>query len=315
MWDQITPHSHHEAEIEPAVEAEIEALCLALTRAQIKAPYARTCEQERCYEAFCAILERLHEARHPGYERAVSWIDQACAGIKDSLRRAPRAWLRRLARGEPVSALRVSRHLAWCGEPLEREQLARWCKAPELEAITILRLDEAELSCWAAELLAGLPALGALRELYLGYNDLGDEALAGLFERGRFDALEVLSVAGNQLGDRACVRLTDNATLRRLKALCLNQNRIGDRGVRALALWRAAASLERLHLYGNVAITDEGAEALERRLELGFSNLYELDLYDCAVSAKRCQRLQRATPALSSSSLSQRASTGLWTAH
>ncbi|EOD05795.1 hypothetical protein EMIHUDRAFT_466011 [Emiliania huxleyi CCMP1516] len=112
-------------------------------------------------------------------------------------------------------------------------------KATELRYVR-LGWGDAEAAQVAAVLASG--AAPDLKELYLGYNQIGDEGCntlaAALGKEGAAPRLEELYLSYNKIGDEGCKALT--AALKeggapRLKMLYLEGNTIGDHGCKALA--------------------------------------------------------------------------------
>lgn len=260
-------------------------LCMAPVH--IDDTYLRARIEETQWEAICMVLDDLTVE----VDEALTLIEEHCSTWQDTHRRAPIHWIERVMRGEHVSLMRVARHVDVRGVAISEQMLDNLCHATAMQHITIMRLDETKLSTWAGNLLADCTTLASLRELYLGYNNIGDEAMAHLCEHGRFDALEIFGLAHTHTGDQALTQLAANTTLHRLQTLQLNQNRITDIGLKALAMSRGLGALQHLHLYLNPGITDEGAIALRARRELAFPELQEIDVYDCNVSDVLSQRM------------------------
>ncbi len=250
--------------------------------------YLRARIEETQWEAICHILDGLSEAELQG---AIDLVNTHCTAWNDAHRVAPAHWLEHIMAGTPCPAMQVVRHVDARGLQISKEMLQNLCNAPSMHHVTSLRLDETKLSSWAGQLLANSALLDNLRELYLNYNPIGDEALAHLCEHGRFAAMQVLGLAHTNLGDETLKRIATNITLHQLNTLQLNQNQITDAGLKALAMARHLGNLEQLHLYMNPHITDEGASALRQRRERAFPRLQEVDVYDCAVSDVLSQRL------------------------
>ena len=92
----------------------------------------------------------------------------------------------------------------------------------------------------ASKLALVLPLCSSLRELHLGNNRIGDQAMIMLTqELPRLRYLEVLNVSSNVIGDPGVSRLsgafTDGVCKSSLKVLDMGSNHIGDKGAMALS--------------------------------------------------------------------------------
>lgn len=260
--------------------------------------YARLRAEETSWPRICALLDTLTRQHATTLKLATALIQEACTPWSDRSRTAPAAWLERAMSGEEVFELAIVRHIDLGKRSLSLEMLEHLCQQPHLSRISILRLDEAELSSLAGRLLGQHPCLDNLRELYLNHNpDLGNRGVSNLLEQGRFTHLEVLSLAGCNVRDEALFKLCQNDSIQQLTYLDLHDNALTDRGVCVLALSSNLSRLQHLYLYHNQGIADQGARALLHRRDVGFPCLETADLHDCAIKDETlCQKLSL-TPA------------------
>lgn len=255
--------------------------------------YARVREEEKCWPLVCALLDTIAREHASALKLAMSLVQTSCAAWSDQVRHAPQAWLERAFAGQTVLELEVVRHIDLRKRVISLQMLENLCKQPSLSRLSILRIDEAELSTLAGRILANHACLDQLRELYLNHNpELGTRGVSHLLEQGRFEHLEVLSLAGCNIEDEALFKLCQNDSIRHLTYLDLHHNALTDRGVCVLALSSSLANLRHLYLYQNPQLTNRSAQALLHRREIGLPSLLDADLHDCSVQdSALCDKL------------------------
>lgn len=243
--------------------------------------YERARSAELRWEELCAQLDAIEAG--PRLEEALAQAQRECAWMPDSVRRAPARWWRRVVAGEREVRLQVARSLRVVGERIGDAGVAALVECPDLARLTILRLDGVGAGAAAGDAIAETAYLGELVELYLHHDALGDEGASGVAWRAlRMPRLRVLSLVGQQVGDVGAMAL---AELGGLQALYVDDNAIRDAGLIALAHARGLRSLERLGLYGNGRVGDEGLRSLVRRLDEHFPELLDVDASNCGACA------------------------------
>ena len=133
------------------------------------------------------------------------------------------------------------------------------------------------------EALASWEGARSLRTLRLRRAPL-DAQGCRVIARG-FPSLRALEIAGAGLDDEAVVALWEAHTFEEIEEIRLPDNALGDGAARAIAYASRVRALRALDLRGNEGITDAGARALDRRLDVGLRALGALDLRGCSVSA------------------------------
>jgi hypothetical protein len=241
-------------------------------------------ERARCAELrwgeVCAQLEAIEAG--PRLDEALAQAQRMCAWMPDSVRRAPARWWRRVVAGEREVRLQVARSLRVVGEQIGDAGVAALVGCPDLARLTILRLDGVGAGVEVGDVIAETAQLGELVELYLHNDALGDEGASGVAWRAlRMPRLEVLSLVGQRVGDVGAMAL---AELEGLRALYVDDNAIRNAGLIALAHARGLRTLERLSLYRNGGVGDEGLRSLVRRLDEHFPELLDVDVSGCGVS-------------------------------
>jgi hypothetical protein len=122
----------------------------------------------------------------------------------------------------------------------------------------------------AKALAEWLPTAGKLKKLDLRYNDIGDEGMVALCQRGLLSSpVEYLYVEGNQIGDEGATALSgllkkDSGNLREL---FLGANQVKSRGAQEVASSLLSnKKVSKIYLEGNdIGIT--GADAFSSVLE------------------------------------------------
>jgi uncharacterized protein (TIGR02996 family) len=127
-----------------------------------------------------------------------------------------------------------------------------------------------------------LPYLDRVAALHLGDEELGDERVRTLAEKGRLTGLRLLDLANNGLTAASIQALVAAPHLGRLSTLVLNRNPLASRGVRALAGSSLAARLTWLEL-DQTRLANSGARALLESPHL--AGLKRLSLRNNDVSA------------------------------
>lgn len=151
----------------------------------------------------------------------------------------------------------------------------------------VLGLQSCELNDMHAKLLArGVRHLSALRELDLGFNEVGSVGVAKLAPTlAALTAMRRCKLAFNLVGDRGASALaTAVKSWPVLDWLTLNANPLCDQGLRALA--RAAARISRSHdREVNIDVDDSAtAHSAHRRqaTQAGVSSAKPLTVGTCA---------------------------------
>jgi hemoglobin-like flavoprotein len=121
----------------------------------------------------------------------------------------------------------------------------------ELSAVRVLRAASTGLDAAAVVHLANARPLGALEELVLDGNVLGDEGVIGLATAGGLRALERLSLRDVGVGARGAAALAASGMIGRLSRLDLSYNQLGDAGAEALAHGPGWQRLGELYLTDN----------------------------------------------------------------
>jgi hypothetical protein len=129
--------------------------------------------------------------------------------------------------------------------------------------------------------------LANLRELALGWNEIGVDGVAALL-RAPWPQLAFLNLRCNNLGPVAAAQLLSGA-LPALTRLGIDQNPLGAEGLRAVVVTPGFPQLEWLNL-GDAGL-DDGVFAaywpFERRLALRELRVYDNDLSDAMLARLR----------------------------
>jgi hypothetical protein len=244
-------------------------------------PYARARAQEQRWAALVAELDAV--ARGPKLDAMIAAAERECALMPDAVRRAPERWWRAAIAGDAEPRLRLVRSLRIIGQHIGDAGVKALVECADLAQLTILRLDGVGMTKLAGDAIAETPYLAKLVELYLHRDQLEDEGVTGVAWRAsRMRDLRVLSLVGQGMGDVGAMSL---AELDGLRALFLDENDVKSAGMIAIAHARGLRSLERLGLYENRKIGDEGLRALVRRLDEHFPELLDVDASNCGACA------------------------------
>jgi len=178
----------------------------------------------------------------------------------------------------PQAVTAAAELLRWC--PLRTLTLTHCPNAaalamyPELQTLTALELGWNQLGDAAVAELAGSPHVQNLARLGLEANDLDPTAAVALAEQSHLGKLRSLGLDWNPLGDEGIVALAHAAILRRLRHLTLHCCQAGSEATQALAT--AGPLLTHLDLGAN-AIDSKGAQALAASPHM--RELTQLDLH------------------------------------
>jgi uncharacterized protein (TIGR02996 family) len=109
-------------------------------------------------------------------------------------------------------------------------------RATQLTRLESLHLGFNDITDQGLRLLAGIPHLSTLRELYLDDNrQIGTPGVRALADSPYLGRLRHLDLSGNNLSETALRVLINGDSLRQLDSLTLHNNKIGDAGVESLA--------------------------------------------------------------------------------
>ncbi len=111
-----------------------------------------------------------------------------------------------------------------------------FARATQLTRLESLHLGFNDITDQGLRLLAGIPHLSTLCELYLDDNrQIGAPGVRALADSHYLVSLRHLDLSGNNLGETALRVLINGDSLRQLDSLTLHNNKIGDAGVESLA--------------------------------------------------------------------------------
>jgi len=111
-----------------------------------------------------------------------------------------------------------------------------FARATQLTRLESLHLGFNDITDHGLRLLAGIPHLSTLRELYLNDNrQIGTPGVRALADSPYLGPLRHLDLSGNNLSESALRVLINGDSLRQLDSLTLHNNKIGDAGVESLA--------------------------------------------------------------------------------
>ncbi len=285
---QMIPTTTHDA-----LEA-IGALLNPTTPTSWTSALGRARHEARAWQVLCDALDRWDD--RSTLPLAIATAHELLEGFEDSARVAPRAWWEAAVSGRREPRLALARQVITSHHQVGDMGLLRLAKSPDARYLTTLRVEDDLVGDEGARAIAHSVVLTRLEALHLGRNRIGADGARALAHSVTLTRLRALNLSNNPIMDAGAQAIAQSLTLRGLEALYLGECAIGDGGVMALAL----APMRRLHaldLYGNGALTDAGAEALWRRLDVGFPLMHTLELEGSATSRALRAQLERALDA------------------
>lgn len=266
-----------------------------------KTGFERVRFEEHAWRALVLAIDSLG-SQQQDKERSRATLAQGIAlasehleGFRPTHRRAPHDWIERALEGCAIAKQKLTlvRQLSISFEQLGSARFSALVSMPELEHLSILRVDDDVLCIEAMQALSRHQLPSRLQELHLNRTDLDDKAIEALFSV-RWPRLRALSLSGNRLHDAAIIALAERDHTPKLEELYLDDNDIADAGLLAIAYSRGLYRLGRLSLYGNAQITEVGALALLRRIDGYFPALEQLECAGTQINASTRAKLSAA---------------------
>lgn len=237
------------------------------------------------WPALCAQLDQLPEQERD--ELALPYIEGHTRRWPAAWCEAPQHWIERALDGDMPPFWGLVRHLNLSCHYLDAAQVEALLSSTLLGRVELLNLDSNRAADSIGQTLADAPALDAVVELRLGYNQLDHDAISALATT-RLPSLRHIALDGNPIDSKALTPLLEAPWLAWLEGIELQRCPL-----QAVELTLLLEKTPRLHTIRLDHIPLGGELLVLRALPPG--QLRTLDLYACAGDrADQIEKFQQA---------------------
>jgi hypothetical protein len=261
---------------------------MSATFSEIRSLLQRT-PHASLWGALCARLDELPEQERD--EMALPYIEGHTRRWPAAWCEAPQRWIERALDGEMPPFWELVRHLNLSCHYLDTAQVEALLGSTLLGRVELLNLDSNRAAESIGRTLAHAPALDAVEELRLGYNQLERAAIASL-AAARLPSLRRIALDGNPIDSKALTPLLEAPWLAQIEGIELQRCPL-----KAADLTRLLTRTPRLKAIRLDHIPLGGAILALQALPPG--QLTSLELYACAGErAEQIEAFQHALVAL-----------------